>query len=264
MAEAADEGDINAVQRIVATCWLSTTNPGPYVFVRAEPGCIFDWNRVLKGDLVYTLFQLRRVAVGDEYDFDFKCKHCGKQVSWTQLISKIRVKTLSDEASRHLQTGAPFEAKALDGRAIRYELMTLRREEPMRKLMKQQKRNQQSLADTFAAQSVGIDGLKDQHVKARFTYFDELLPKELTHIKKQFEANDCGLDTEVTVRCTHAECRWVQKIDLPLGAGFFLQEASAVEEEAEILEAPAFMEADPILEEDDEPIDEIPSEFEHS
>ena len=57
-------------EKILAACWLSTDDPGPY---QVEEGKPLGWSKVLVADRFYTLLQIRALTFGDGYAFSVQC-----------------------------------------------------------------------------------------------------------------------------------------------------------------------------------------------
>lgn len=219
--EAANEGGFGA---IIGPCWVETLDTGPYT---SNIVCLGsdkpNWNRLLKGDLLYAFVHLRRLSMpdGDTYDFDVQCEECKDTYGWTLKLSNLPVQKLSDESKKRMQAQKRFEARLLsDNRRIAFDLQTVAQEEEIAKLMKQQKRERATLIDVLAAQAVEIEGINPD-IRARWRFLTDLDMDDLLDLQSKFEEADCGLDTAIKTRCTKTKCRWVQEVNLPLGKRFF-------------------------------------------
>ena len=208
--------------------WEQTIETGPYSFVK-EGDTKPAWRRVLKGDVLGALYQMRIGSFrdGDTYDFDFQCDKCKKKTPWTLKLSTIlaREQKLPDASRQALIDGVDLIGKLFDGTPVTFKLGTIDLEAAMNKyraqLIRQKKRvsKQQGIVDAVAAQTVTIDG-KRLDIRERYSWASDLELDDLIDLADQFSEADCGYDTEVEVRCEH--CRWVMEIDLPLGRSFLV------------------------------------------
>lgn len=224
LAEQADDAAAaDSFGQVLGSCWVRTIDPGPYPFVKGDSDERPPWARILKGDVLFAFVYLRRISMpnGDDYDFDIRCEECRKRYGWSvNLASDLTVKRLPPESVERIKRAEPFETRTSDGRLIRFMLQTTGQEDPMLRLMKQQKRGRSTFVDTLAAQTISIEGVNPD-LRARWRFISELDLDELYRLREAFEAPDCGLDTAIQTRCTKRDCSWVQDVNLPLGRNFF-------------------------------------------
>lgn len=224
LAEQADDASqSDSFGSIIGPCWIRTINPGPYPFVKGDSEDRPPWDRLLKGDVLSAFIYLRRISLtdGDEYDFDVKCEECRHRYGWTvNLASDLVFKKLPLESIERIQRGESFSTRTGDGRLVRFGLQTTAQEEPILKLMKQQKRGRATIVDTLAAQTLSIEGVNPD-LRARWRFLSELDLDELYKLRSAFEEPDCGIDTAIQTRCTKRSCGWIQDVALPLGRTFF-------------------------------------------
>lgn len=219
IAEQADSGS-NGFNTIMSGCWQQTLDVGPYAFLRtgdAKP----DWGRLLKGDLLYGIIQLRRISLtdGDNYDFDVPCEECRAKIKWTVKLSDLTVQKLSADAKEMVRAGAPFNT-SIAGRAIQFHPQCVAHEEPVARLMKRQQRTAAVIQDVLVGQIVSIEGVPND-ILARWKWLSDLSMGELYDLRAAMEENDCGVQTGIEVQCQERSCRWVQEVNLPLGKRFF-------------------------------------------
>jgi hypothetical protein len=233
LAEQAD-GDstpIDSIATIVGGCWQETVDPGPSRIIQAGDAKP-SWGRVLSGDIIYSLLRLRASSVktpdsdpgpwgpGDPYHFDVQCQACHKRYGWELLLSELKVKTLPDESKQIIEQSGNFTA-VVGGRKYTFQLQTPELDEPITKLRRQQKRSATSIIDTLVAQTIGVEGVNAKDIKRRWAHIVDLDAFELRELQDAYEAADCGVDTEIQTKCTHAGCRYIQDLQLPFGRDFF-------------------------------------------
>lgn len=240
ITEAADgQGSIDIFSTLLNACWVSTTDPGPYPFVQegdAKP----PWKRLLKGDLLAGTVALRRYSLkdGDEFEFDHRCPECGSKVPWRVSLDEIvRTKTrfLRPEAIERVRAGVDFE-QTYEGRKVLYRGQTLEQEEKIRDLLKRLKRKRATVVETLWGQITHIDGCKDQ--LQRWNWLAALDMGQLGELRDLFDADDCGLDTAIEIKCVNSDCGWEFEISLPLaGKSFFAQRKKRPKTEMDLEEA---------------------------
>lgn len=217
-----------AMCSLLSSCWSQTIDSGPYDLDDGKPNF---YNQILKGDIPSLLLCLRvgSFKEGTNYGFKVRCEDadCREPIPWHIDISKdvlSRIKPLSDEGQEHLRSKEPIEVVTLDGTRVGFQLMTLSREEPMRKFVKQQRKRKQRrtrdglLQDRIASQILTIDGNRVSNVRDRWEWASDLTGEELYHLRDMFDAHDCEVDTTITVRCH--ECGWEFDAPLPFGRSF--------------------------------------------
>lgn len=240
LAEQADDAaPADAFGQVLGACWIRTIDPGPYPFVKGESEERPPWGRILKGDVLFAFVYLRRISMpdGDVYDFDVRCEECRARYGWTlNLARDLSVKPLPSESAERIRRGDCFETKIRD-RVVRFNLQMTSQEEPMLKLMKQQKRGRSTFVDVLASQTVSIEGVNPD-LRARWRFVSELELDELYALRDAFEEPDCGLDTAIQTRCTKRACGWVQDVNLPLGRTFFAPRRKPKTEPADEADTP--------------------------
>lgn len=234
LAESTDDaGPDGGFGHVLSGCWLRTLDPGPYSFVSAGDAKP-PWSRLLKGDTLHAFVFLRSISMpnGDDYDFPVQCEECKKRYDWTIKLSELEVKRLPPESVENVRAGKPFETRLGDGRLVKFNLQTIAQEEPLTKLMRQQKRKTGTMIDTIVAQVVSIEGVKPD-IRNRWQFVSELDMDELYNLREAFDEADCGIETSFETRCTNRSCRWEQDVNLPLGKTFFAPKRKRQEQREE-------------------------------
>jgi hypothetical protein len=206
-------------------CWLRTIDKGPYPHVSpgdAKP----NWKILLKGDVLFGVVELRRISLsdGDDFDFDSQCEECKTKIPWSVKLSELPVRKLPKASFEAISEGRPFTVDIeKDGtkHPATFYLQTIGQEEPVARLMKQSKRSTATIIDVICAQIVSIKGVNPD-IKARYRFLSELSMGELFDLRAKLDENDCGIDTQIEIRCPNRQCGWEQEINLPLlGRRFF-------------------------------------------
>ncbi|NUP12882.1 MAG: hypothetical protein HOW73_43135 [Polyangiaceae bacterium] len=218
----ADGGLLTVINR----CVQRVIDAGPYSFVEVGDA-LPDWKRVIYGDLATMFFKLRIVSVEDPYEFPVQCKHCRKWADFDVTLSELPINPLPESSKAKLRSNSPFEARTLDGKLVRFYLKTIRREEPIAKLVRAIERQtgkpSYSFLDSWAGQAEFIEplGERSKNDKARWMWFRQLDLDEVDNLRDQFDAVDGGIDIELRFRCRRRGCGGVTNHMIPLDGDFF-------------------------------------------
>lgn len=202
--------------KILAGCWVETTDAGIYTFNNGQP----DWSKVLVGDRFYALLQIRALTFGSMYAFGVQCpaQTCRERFEWEIDLRALPVKKLRDSSKHALRAGNRLETALSDGRKVWFKLLFGADELRASKNIK-------SSTDgaLLAAVNLRIVEIEDVVEKVRRSFIEDLDLGELAALLDRFDEADCGVETSIEVECPH--CFEVQEIDLPFGRGFFLPRA---------------------------------------
>lgn len=97
---------------ILAACWEETLDRGPYDFADKQ----IDWSKVLVGDRLFTLIQIRVASYGPDYDFSIQCENrgCRAKIEWELNLLDLPVVALSDKSRASFLSGNRFETRLPD------------------------------------------------------------------------------------------------------------------------------------------------------
>ena len=207
-------------EKILAACWLSTEDPGPYAIDDKMP---LDWSKVLVADRFYTLLKIRALTFGDAYAFSVQCASasCRERFEWELKLSELPVRSLTKEALAAFRAGNRHETRLPhDGRKVWFRLLTGADEQRAAKSLKA---SQGGLLQTaLLARIVEIEGVPEVE---RRRFLDEMELADQVALLDRFDEADGGVETRIEVECP--ACLSVQEIDLPFERGFFLPRAKA-------------------------------------
>lgn len=202
-------------EKILAGCWLSTTDPGLY---EVPEGGALDWSKVLVADRFYSLLQIRALTFGDEYAFAVQCQSagCRERFEWSLNLKDLPVAPLSDAAKAAFEAGNRFETKLPhDGRKVWFRLMTGADE--VRAAGALRSGRDGMLLTALALRIVEIEGVPDGE---RRKFLDEMEMADAAALLDSFDEADGGVETAIEVECP--SCLGVQEVQLPFERGFFL------------------------------------------
>jgi len=205
-------------EKILAGCWLSTTDPGIY---DPPDGGAVDWSKILVADRFYTLLQIRAQTFGDEYAFSVQCQSavCRERFEWTLNLQELPVVPLSETAKATFKAGNRFETTLPhDGRKVWFRLMTGADEVRAASVFKAGRDS--TLLTALALRIVEIENVPDQEKRK---FLDDMEMADATALLDQFDQADGGVETSIEVECP--ACLGVQDVQLPFERGFFLPTA---------------------------------------
>jgi hypothetical protein len=201
-----------AIQQFISLGWESIVDPGPYSF---SDGKII-WDKVLIGDALFLLMQVRAMTYTHEYPIVFPCQACNKPIDHTvNVLKDMDIQPLPEVSIEHVKTG---EAMTVEhgGRVLQFKLLRLGDEKEIARIQDIRKFSRSQAA--LAVRLLEVDGV-DKHGFGIIHWIEELdagVPDEISEILDEY---DCGLDTTLDVICE--SCFYQQDIALPLDGSFF-------------------------------------------
>jgi hypothetical protein len=215
---------------VLTACTERVIDPGPYQFL--TQGAKPDWKRMLSGDRIATMILLRVLSYRDREQYtigDIKCPACGKRRDYViNLFEDLFWRGLDDEAREHLAQGSPFELLIGEARVL-YTMGT---------------GETQALANALADQypdravSAGMrsrildvylhEGDEEPIPRSRIMdwldgtgdTYEGLTSDEADEIRDAFEEAECGVDTDVDLKCPAVSCRHEFVVQLPFDGMF--------------------------------------------
>lgn len=205
------------LERILASCWQRTLDPGPYALGAAG----LDWGQVLQGDRFYALLRMRILSLGADYAFSVVCQNegCCTRIAWEVALDDLPVKLLSDESRACFQDGNRFEAW-LPQAAVRVWFRLLVGADEQRFARMRQASPDRLWSAKLALHIVEIEGI-DSSQRSRF--IEDLALADAEFLRCAFERVDCGVETTIEIECP--VCMMPQDVDLPFDHRFFLAES---------------------------------------
>lgn len=187
--------------QVMRAIWQEILDPGPYQFEDGK----FDPDRLLSGDRMYFLFQIRMASWGPKVECKLECRN-GHKGAYEIDFSDLPVHKLSDEAFEHVQSGTPFEfllPKAQ--RTVKWRMMTADDEKRLVRMASGSGRNMSS--ELLAMRIVEVDGFDpqtglDPETREDLRGWIRRLPSsDASALREEMLANECGIETEVEVEC---------------------------------------------------------------
>lgn len=194
------------LSNVLASCWLSTVDAGPYAWLNGGP---VKWSEILLGDRFFVLLRVRAATFGEEYAFKVPCGSCSEPIDWELNLSDLPCKELPEEARENLKAGNNrFELTLSDGKKAAYRLLTGADEQKMQALAKAHPSNRPVVQ--LAARLFEIEGVSGPD---RVRYIEDLELAEVVRIGEVLDETDCGVETSIDVECM--ACGAPSRVQLP-------------------------------------------------
>jgi len=195
------------VDALLAACWEQTIDPGPYA-VGDGP---LAWGKVLQGDRLYALLQLRIATYGPDYAFSVPCTRdaCRAKIEWQLSLADLPVRTLSDASCAAFIAGNRFETTLPgSGKKLWFRLLV---GDDERKLPQLRRAAPDRVFSGLLAYRVHeIEGIEPRHTRA---FLEDMSLQDASVLLAEIERVDCGVETSIDIECP--ECGHEQSIDLP-------------------------------------------------
>ena len=200
---------------LLRECCLGLIDPGPYQF---ENGKV-DWLKVLQGDRMFALLQVRVATYGPLYLFALNCENdvCGERFEWQINLEKDLVVKPLPEESKVAVNGGTLTTE-VRGRKYTFRLPNGHAEIDGQKTLRNKRAHLMTAA--LEMRIVEVDGVPPA---SRSRFLEDLDMGETTELIAALDEADCGVETDIEVRCP--QCRQIQDVRLPFGREFFLPKA---------------------------------------
>lgn len=199
------------MDKILDDCWQETEDPGPYEssmrHVKVEDKVVQkpDWSKVLIGDRIYTLLQIRSKSFGPVFSFKVQCPNtsCRARFDYDLNLDEMTVKSLSAEDRTAFADGNRLLGALPDGRQFWFRLLTGADEAKLARA------NADYLSAT-KSRIYEIEGLSDQ---GKNQYFDDGDISNTYDVIAEMDRRDCGVDTDIESECP--DCQEAIDIKIP-------------------------------------------------
>jgi len=212
---------------ILEACFVEWVEPGPYA--DATPGEKPRVSQLLSGDKFAAMLELRKISYRDGekytlYDVDCPSGSCPEFDFEVDLETDIVRRDLSDEAAAHVRDGVPLEC-VIAGKKVTFVLASHKTEDIAQRLDRQN--HGRGMATRLRSRIVDVEGVERRDIldwldgnNGNSTRFDGLISQDAEELRDEFDKQECGIDTEVTIECPH--CGGESYIDLPFNSAFLL------------------------------------------
>lgn len=198
-----------AINEVLGGIWQQTDSPGPYVL---ENGADPNWAKVLVGDQLFTVVQMRIATYGKDFPFRTQCSNdnCGASFDWEIDLAEIPVRKLSDESKAIFKNGNRFET-TIDGRKIQFRLL-LAGEAQRGVLNARRNESDKFVTAALRLQVISVEGIGKAR-KELDAFIDDLDSDFADELREAFDNAGCGLETEIEVECP--DCNGISEVEIP-------------------------------------------------
>ena len=159
------------------------------------------------GDRLFLIFGIRRVTIGDKYQFESKCPHCNHVGDQAIDLSELEIKKMESPYKRIYDVTLPSGATA------RFKPMTGVEEEKLERVNKK-KTDTLSLSLLMRLELLNDEPPSLPKVKA-------LGMRDRIFLRDEFQRVEGGLDTEIEFTCDNCFEEYKQDLDVGQASFFF-------------------------------------------
>ncbi len=202
---------IEALDRILAACWVRTTDPGPYKLAK-EDGPV-PWMQAVIADRFVAFVYLRIATYGSGYEFQVRCGGCRGSFGWEiDLVRDLPIKPLPPAAIEAIANGNRLTVH-LGGQRVVHRLLTGADERKAQKVD-----GEKVLTTALATRVVEVEGV---HANDRIRWIEDLKLGLAMDLLAAMDENDGGIETKLGVECVR--CGEAQEVEVPFGREFWLR-----------------------------------------
>ncbi len=198
---------------LLASCWLETTDPGPYKFEGAP-----EFLKVLQGDRMHIAMQLRKITYGNGFMVTLSCPstECsGKKFDMELPLDEFPVKPYPEESIARWQEGKLFTTKLPSaGKIASFKLFDGSDERNIAKI--RERENTQLMSRLMRLRVKEVEGIGPADLPK---FIEEMEYADVSHLQDAWEDVEGGVDTSFEVDCP--VCGQGQEGDLPFDTNFF-------------------------------------------
>lgn len=194
---------------ILKSCWLETTELGPYRFERTA----VDWSRVLTCDRVFSLLMIRIATYGETEELDMRCVQCGHKFVWDLPLLELPVRPLPEATREAISAGRNrFETSLSDGTAVFFKIMDGK--DQLRAAQLIQDQGDDLVVAAMKARVVEVEGVGKSGDPRLEDFLSSLSMGAVQDLIDEMDDVDGGVDTAFDVFCPSCQAEW--EVDLPL------------------------------------------------
>lgn len=198
----------------------------------------FSWEDALMGDQMFAFKAIREITYDDTpYGFRTVCPRCEHEEDRKFPVSEIKVKELSPEGRKHVESGDPIVVELPKTKIkVGFRLLRCKDQKKIEKIRKQN--GDKVITSLMAFRTVSLEGItrreaglpakKDPTGQAQHhpglmdrieeyefpKVFEDLPSKDASFLRSEFEKHDCGLDQESSFECSSCEHEWTQDVEI--------------------------------------------------
>ncbi len=201
------------IDELFASCWLETTQKGPYDF-EGNP----DFLKVLQGDRLYLAMQIRKATYGNDFLLTIPCgsKECGgKKFELEVPLDEFPVKPYPEESLEKWKKQEGFTTTLPNsGKIVVFKLFDGSDERNISKIREKEITHIMSKLLRLRIKEIHEVGPADLP-----KFLEEMEYADMQHMQDAWEEVEGGVDTSVEVECPN--CGLLQEGELPMDTDFF-------------------------------------------
>lgn len=220
LADKAQARRLTTFDTILDACWQSTDDVPPvlqdtYIGKEGTP----DWSKVLLGDRMFILVQIRIATYGSEYAFKHKCSGCDHGFEWGINLDELKLETFSEDSLTKYVNGNRFDAVLPDGKKFWFTLSNGGSEKIAAKRIK--KKRDELVTISLSERIVEIEGVGSNKKEVR-VYLEEMELDDQYEIIDIMDEADAGYQTDLEVECE--ECGNEDLVRIPFVGDFWISQ----------------------------------------
>lgn len=208
--------------RILASTWIKTTNPGPYD--QNADGSI-NWTKALTADRTFLTLMVRVATHGEEYEFPYRCTHsaCERPFDWVVPLLKLPIRKIPEESLLNFADKNTFTTNLRldDGTyVLEYGLHTGEMGVTAAEAQDLSPEARATISLSRRVRKIRKPDGEYMDTRDFKEFFEELDVGDIFDLIDAFDEHDGGVESEIDIYCPHCG-HGMEGIDLPLGPTFW-------------------------------------------
>ena len=203
------------VDKIVSNCWEKTLSAGPYPHKDPLP-----WADLLQGDRAWAFLCIRSATFGNDFAFEHTCGNemCKYKYEASVKLDSLTLKELPKTSYSHVTNATPLET-IVAGKKVKFRLLKCSDDQRLTTLTQQMQLS--FPVAQLICRIVEVEGILESDVDDLVKWVEDLPLADGLDLRQTMEDADCGVEMEIVLTCPNKSCGNTEKLDLPLGSGFF-------------------------------------------
>lgn len=196
--------------QLVASCWQTTIDPGPYHFDASQPP---PWSHMLHCDKMVALRDIRALTGGSDYEFEMKCSHCEHRYVWVQPLHELKSKPLPQDTIERVRQRQNFFVD-ISGDRVEFRQLINADDEQLVRLTRDGASPTTAGFICRIVQVTAQNGAVFSDAQEIGTWLSELDPISFDELETALDDTDGGLELRTEVECP--SCAQTETVIVPL------------------------------------------------
>jgi hypothetical protein len=187
--------------QLVANCWVSTVDPGPYQFDTTQPP---PWPTMLHSDKLVIIRDIRAMTGGPDYEFEMKCAACAHRYVWVQPLHDLKIRPMPQASIERVRNRQSFFADVGADKVEFRQLLNADDEQ----LVRLTRDGFPATTSGFLCRLIGVrtaDGNVLSEVQEFAEWIANLDPIAFDDLEEAMDETDGGLDMSTVAVCPKCE-----------------------------------------------------------